>query len=286
MSLRNLWKICEKGGVLLCSLAALSSPCFARTPPVKPRPASEKPRPLSPANDLTAPNPLALLYRPDVQAEIALTPAQRQQLQTRWLARLTRHSTVSLNALKQMTARQRSKQLLQERAQMNDIREGVQGDLDAALLALLHDDQTRRLRELDLQQRGPFAFAEPKIADALELSLVQRRRAAAFITDYRAARQRQQQASDALMAPPLLEEPDTRRPMPPPPDIEEKMARIRQASAEADEAEKTARPALLRLLTPEQIPRWKALLGKPFVFAPPTPGGTDNPAAPIAPEKG
>jgi hypothetical protein len=162
------------------------------------------------------------------------------------------------------------------------------GGLDPRIEALLQPDQRQRLRELDLQWRGPLAVNEPSLAATLRLTSGQRERAKAALEIARKAQEKlttayahylrgyipsspTEPAGSGLAQPPEpppkpdIRKPETLpRPQPTRAQLEESFNLARK---EERQARRTAEENVLRSLTPEQRQTWNALLGKPFRFA-------------------
>jgi hypothetical protein len=106
---------------------------------------------------------------------------------------------------------------------------------EQAFLDDLTPKQEERLRQIAWQQRGPFAFADPEVGDALLLTSEQEEAVRALAEEARKARPSPGMGRGGFDA--------ARR-------FEEDLNRIRNR--------------LLALLTAEQSARWKEMLGEPF----------------------
>ncbi len=107
-----------------------------------------------------------------------------------------------------------------------------------ALAKILSDAQQKRLRQIALQQSGPRAFADPKIAEALALTDQQKQEVQDIQDDIRSqARELFQGAAGGDRD-----------------EIRKQMESLRTAASEKLEA----------LLTTEQQAKWKEQLGEPF----------------------
>ena len=107
--------------------------------------------------------PVLLLSDQRVQQELAVTPQQRQQIE-QLIEQLWDEQGEAV-ADEQLTPEARQHQLAE---QLRWHEEQIAG--------VVHEEQMNRLRQIALQQQGPFAFKRPEIIDTLELSLEQRRR--------------------------------------------------------------------------------------------------------------
>ena len=155
----------------------------------------------------------------------------------------------------------------------------LQGPLDPDTEALLRPEQVQRLKELDLQWRGPLALANPQMADVVELSDAQRARVAASFQAYQTTLERYGEALRAVSplyvppSPPPPKKPirnranaQARRFTAPPPTLEERYAKLKSAQKEMEKARKESSEKVLALLTPDQKRRWQAMIGTPFTF--------------------
>jgi hypothetical protein len=109
---------------------------------------------------------------------------------------------------------------------------------DEAALALLSEKQAKRLGEIALRQRGAGAFADPKVAEELDLSFEQQ----GEIRDLLTTAGKQLQKLFQGGRPP---QPETLR-------------------RESIRLSKTATDRILKLLTDEQKSKWRAMTGQPF----------------------
>jgi hypothetical protein len=183
----------------------------------EPGPRSDAPRSfvpgLLPENGL-----LLLLGQKAVQAELQLSEAQ-----VKALAQLTERRLDLRRAFRQASREEwgaRAGRLLGE---------------EKAFLDGLTPKQGERLRQIAWQQRGPFAFADPEVSEALLLTPEQEEAVRALAEEARTARPAPGMGRGGFDA--------ARR-------FEEDLNRIRNR--------------LLALLTAEQSARWKEMLGAPF----------------------
>jgi hypothetical protein len=123
--------------------------------------------------------------------------------------------------------------------QLHAYRRKAQEKLAAFLKDTLKAEQLGRLRQLELQQEGPFALGRPDVGAALKLTDGQRQQ---FIAVVRAMEKQIQ---------PLIQEAQTKGN---PEEIRPRVMKIRQEHAGQVEA----------ILTEAQKQRWKDMLGKPF----------------------
>jgi len=155
-------------------------------------------------------------------------------------------------------------QFQQRMAQQRAYMESFPAEMAKRAEGVLKSAQVKRLRELDLQWRGPLALADPKVADALKLSSEQRDKVAAVLRDYQAA-----VVNIRMQARPGFNGAGTvgaSQTAPAPPSVEEIRARMTKAQKEIDQARQEAGEKTLAVLSPEQQKRWQQMLGKPFAF--------------------
>lgn len=107
-------------------------------------------------------------------------------------------------------------------------------ELEKTISGFLTEPQIKRLKEITLQQQGAWALADPKIAEALELTADQKEKVRSITTD---ARFKMRGFAGRGRTP---------------------------NRGNADAARKEAGEKLLAVLTEAQATKWKELLGKPF----------------------
>ncbi len=106
-----------------------------------------------------------------------------------------------------------------------------------AVAALLSPEQSKRLKEITYQQRGPAVFADAEVAKALDLSDEQQ-------TKIKSINEETGAVMRELFTPGQPPDDDTRK----------KMADLRKTSGDK----------LLALLSADQKTKWTALQGEPF----------------------
>ncbi len=161
---------------------------------------------------------------------------------------------------------------------------GANSDMDKKVEAILTPDQAKRLHELDLQWRGPLAMADPKVADAVQLTPEQHNKIMAVVLEFRQTQNKaRQDAFESIFRinrpvqsnPGNNPAPPVSAPPPPPPPVNpaqmqqrarDLQDRIRAVSLEVEKARKAQGEKVLALLTPEQQAQWQAMQGKPFIF--------------------
>jgi len=180
--------------------------------------------------------PVGLLNRADVQKDLAITDDQK--------AKLTEIRTASRQ--KMTDARQAAGDDQQAmRAAMQKVTEEISKDQ----LAVLTDDQKKRLMEIFVQVRGTQSILNADVQKALELSDDQKTK----ITDLQ---KRQQQANQEIRA-----------------KQQDQSIDQQEAQAQMQKNNKVLADELEKVLTDAQKAKLKDMGGKPFVADPPAAGG-------------
>src|SRR5579883_1895965 len=162
---------------------------------------------------------------------------------------------------------------MQERVSQAQTMAGeMQGDMDKKIEAVLKPWQVKRLREIDLQWRGPLALTNTALADQVGLAPEQRAKlteAATALHD--ADNKARQDAMQQLMgnfAAQRAQAQASGAPMPrfTPPTPEQMQALATKVQDAHEKALKDANAKATAVLTPPQAQAWRALQGKPFRF--------------------
>jgi Spy/CpxP family protein refolding chaperone len=161
-----------------------------------------------------------LLLNKSVQEELKLTGEQRSKLKGSVDKVLDEYQD-KLSRLRQMDAEDRA-------ALMAAITEKTNG----IVTTVLDKDQVKRLRQIDLQQRGPMALYDPEVRKALNITEEQRGKLKALADE---GFKQLHKAVDA------------------------------RDDKQAEAVVKAAMEKLDSLLTEDQKRTWKEMLGKPFV---------------------
>ncbi|MBI3838483.1 MAG: hypothetical protein HY288_11190 [Planctomycetia bacterium] len=168
-------------------------------------------------------NSLNLLAQQSVQDELKLTEDQRKQVTEK-----VEKQRAAAGDLQGLSREERQKKV-QERTKANE----------AAVAAILNDEQVKRFKQISLQQRGARAFSDPEVAQALGLSGEQKDRIKGIEesvqSETRGLVQGNAGGGDRQ-------------------DLRKKIASL----------SKSAEEKLNALLTPEQQAKWKELNGEPF----------------------
>jgi hypothetical protein len=223
--------------------------------------------------DPTHSNAMQLLQRNDVRNEIVLDLKQQNALedlrtksQQEFQTTLRTNIQESIKALQNVPQDQQQAQIQDRMDQFATTMQTFQGDLDKRTEAILRPKQVKRLHELDLQWRGPLAFSDPKVAEALKLTPEQSGKVSAILKEFMDL---QQKALTQAMVP-APNPNDSAQPQPTTP--QERMQQMQKKvyaathTREMEKSKKQDEAKLLDLLTPAQKEPWTTMLGTTFVF--------------------
>ncbi|HVV99322.1 MAG TPA: protein kinase [Planctomycetaceae bacterium] len=193
-----------------------------------------------------------VLLQASVQAELGLTPEQREKMrefqrqQLQAMQRLEhinvprlpekRDNNPRLRPMPDMAAYERMRQQMREQWQR----------AEDFVPELLDPDQLDRLREIALQLRGARAFRDQAVADALGLTLDQRSRIKALHDEWHRSVRK------------VWSEPRPDGAMP-------VFGQDERCRTKLDELRKQYHDALVGVTTPEQRQKWSELAGEPFL---------------------
>ena len=243
-----------------------------------------------------------LLTRADVRNELVLNGRQTEaltDLQNGYPAAMAQQMMNMMQQMRSdtgganpadMTPEDRQQYVQQMRSKVQDTVAVAQGEQDKKAEGVLTPSQTKRLRELDLQWRGPLALADSVTGAKLPLTADQQPKFAALLKEYRD----QQQALRGGMfgmgrpippapvnagvtakkaAPPAG---DPNAPASPPqpelggrftlPTPEEMQTQMEEQDKQIVKLRKVVDAKALALLTPAQQQQWKTMQGRPFAF--------------------
>ncbi len=174
-----------------------------------------------------------MVFRDAVQEELKLTDEQKDKLEEHLRERLPDFMQF-FQSLDGVPGEEREKKL-------QEFRKMAQEKLTPVLKDTLKEDQSKRLRQLGLQQEGAFAIwhGAPEIAKELKITDDQRKQFMAIVQDMQKKVQ------------PLIKEAQSGGN---PEEIRPKVMKLRKESEDKVEA----------LLTDAQKKQWKEMLGKPF----------------------
>jgi hypothetical protein len=225
-----------------------------------------------------------LTKRNDVRSEILMSARQREQLetlektsQTEMQKKLDSHFGKGEERIQLQDGGSREEMLnrVKERVrQSRELIQKLQADRDKQLEEVLSPKQTRRLKELDVQWRGPLSLSVEAVAEAVGVETEQRQKIEALLQEYRQEIAKQMNfgnsvrvISNARAGEPAktVEKPNEKaQAMPKTP--EEWQAHWDKAYREVEKARKALGKKALDLLTPEQKQRWAELQGATFAF--------------------
>ena len=249
-----------------------------------------------------------LLKRDDVKSEILLSQRQGEEMTTAEtkdqddLNQKVQAARPDRAAMQNLSQEDRRAAMQEARQKMNDIRKeagaAMDADLDKKAQEVLKPEQIKRLKELDLQWRGPLALADPKVAEQFNLTADQKTQIAAILADYRKSEQATQQETFAAMggrgrrnrggnaaggatpapgapadpnapATPAPADPNAQAaPATPPQPLDPAAieAKLTEAQGKIDKSRQDGGDKVVALLTDEQKAAWKAAQGKKFTF--------------------
>ncbi len=313
-------------GVVLCGpslLAQSAAPPLSRPPsePTASRPTQDTPAPVirrasakttymqgssSPFStpqvggvlEPDRPHITQMLMRGDVRGELSLDKMQRETLDMQKGTAgdaLRRQARQDAKRVQDLQSEGGDLSFSERQANARAVREAIQQDhlvfeseADKRTLTVLTPAQIKRVVELDLQWRGPFALAAPNLADTLQLSDTQRAAIEAEAKTFLDAQNEALRAAAPGLRPPAPTLPQDKS--------VEKSARVQNARGTSvveihtslvtltpeqtrardlktvvalqplQAARMAGEARALALLTPEQQQQWKALLGSPFAF--------------------
>ena len=209
----------------------------------------------------------ALLNRDDVKTELALSQRQSEQMAAEHTAILhqiaeqQKSLADDAQALRALHGEERDAKMKEFMSKVNAASslslDTFTRDMNAKAQEVLKPEQMKRLRELDLQYRGPLALSESKLAEKLDLTQEQKTKIAALLTEYQTQRSMALSHSSTSIAPPAPGEA---------PDFKEANAKISQARTHIDVVRKAQGNKVLALLTDAQKAAWSAAQGVPFKF--------------------
>ena len=216
----------------------------------------------------------ALLKRDDVKTEIVLSQRQGEQLleietKAQTNARqpqAPQFDAAAIGALKDLSDEERAAKMQEMAQKAREERmaseAAVSADVDKKIETILRKEQVTRLRQLDLQWRGPLALSDKKVADKFNLTPEQRTKVAATLADYKKSQTEMFTKSFASMKP-AAGDPGAPPTRPDPAAIEKK---IMEMQDELEKIRAAQGDKIVALLTDEQKAAWTAAQGVKFSF--------------------
>ncbi len=223
--------------------------------------------------DPTHSNAMQLLQRNDVRNEIVLDLKQQNALedlrtksQQEFQTTLRTNIQESIKALQNVPQDQQQTQIQDRMDQFATTMQTFQGDLDKRTEAILRPKQVKRLHELDLQWRGPLAFSDPKVAEALKLTPEQTVKVSAILKEFMDLQQKV--LTQAMVPAPNPNDNGQPQPTTPQERMQQMQKKIYAAThtREMEKSKKQDEAKLLDLLTPAQKEPWTTMQGTMFVF--------------------
>src|SRR5579864_9513697 len=173
------------------------------------------------------------VFRARVQDELKLSDAEKQKLESH-LEETVHDAMQFFQKLEGLTPEERDKEL-------QAYRQKAHAKLASFLKDTLSADQLKRLRQLELQQEGPFALGQPDVMAEMKLSDAQRMQFMGLV-------QEMQKKIE-----PLIKEAQSKGNHE---EIRPKAMKLRKEYAAKIEA----------VLSPAQREKWQEMLGQPFEF--------------------
>ena len=244
--------------------ALLSVPTVSQDPP-----AAAPPTPVFVGAQMQrGSNPMGLLRHPEVQSHIALSLRQRQRIEElrgksmQDLAERMRQTFQGARGAPGQGREDRQKRMEEMQQNVRAQMESSQGDLTKQMEEILRPEQVARLKELDLQYRGPMVLADPRVADQIKIAPNTRVKIAEITTEY--TRTSNELRSEYMRDFMRSGGPQSGRV----PDLTSKSSPLRRKT---DPLKKDAEKRILTLLTPDELSRWEAAIGEKFNFRDPPP---------------
>lgn len=207
-------------------------------------------------------DPMGLLNRQEVKTHLQITIKQQAALdeltgQTRNMMGQRMGALMDWQSLRDMTPEQRQQKMQEIRPQIEAAVTAFQGEMSDKVKAILTPEQAARLRQLDLQRRGPLSMADPKVAEELKITPPHRAEIEKIAAAY-------EQENGQIMRT-AFEQARTSGTRP---DFESRLSPLRQ---KVEKTRKDAEASVLKVLSPEEMAAWTAAIGEPFTFRPDPP---------------
>jgi hypothetical protein len=217
-----------------------------------------------------------LIKRDDVRSQLLITAKQREALdgieksQQTAMEQQMRQGLQVLGGDKQGKSKEELRDIVQ--AHLKQVHEQMQSladERDKRLAAILTPKQMARLKELDLQWRGPLAMGVKPVADQAKLTNEQFPKVVDLLKEYRQEVSRQ--LSFGLRTAAFTQKPGPGASYSPgaptPPSTQAEMqVRMEKAKREIEKARKSLGEKALHGLADVQRTQWSSLSGKPFQF--------------------
>lgn len=213
---------------------------------------------------------LPLLKREDVQAQLFLSPRQREALdalekgQQQALQQQLQQSALPKPGEIAGKSKEELRAFFTERVtKMREDMQALNSDRDKKMTAILTPTQAVRLKELDFQWRGPLAMGVKNVAEQVKLTPQQTPVVTDLLKKYQQeANQRLRMGSRSVQLNHKFNEGSSDAP----PTFAEMQAYMENAAKEIESKRKALGDKALNTISSEQKTQWSALTGKPFVF--------------------
>jgi hypothetical protein len=218
-----------------------------------------------------------LIKRDDVRSQILLTARQREALdasdktQQDAMQQQMKINLQSLGSDLQGKSKEELQAAMQDRArQLQDQIKGMSDERDKRLAAILTPKQLARLKELDLQYRGPLAMGVKPVAELAKLTPEQAPKVFDLLKEYRQEVSKQfslgvktagfnsKQGADSPSA--------SNKNSAPAATQAEMQAKMEKAKKEIEKARRALGEKALKTLDDEHRAQWSTLTGRPFQF--------------------
>ena len=222
--------------------------------------------------DPTNSSAMTLLQRDDVKSEIRLSQRQGEQLDEAQkkaqedMQKSFREAAPDPASMQNLSDDERKEKMQEIRTKMQEVartsQTAMSADIDKKAQEVLRPDQIKRLRELDLQWRGPLALSDTKVADKFGLTAEQKTKVTALVADYR--KTQQTMINDVMTSlRPKSDDPNTPPARPDPAAI---MSKMNDVQDKLDKIRTEMGEKALATLTDEQKTAWKTAQGEKFTF--------------------
>ena len=222
--------------------------------------------------DPTTSSAMVLLQRDDVKSEILLSQRQGEQLDEAQkkaqedMRKSFKDAMPDTSSMQNLSDDEKKEKMQEVRTKMQEVartgQAAMSNDIDKKAQEVLRPDQIKRLRELDLQWRGPLALSDTKVAEKFGLTAEQKTKVTALVASYR--KTQETMIADVMSSlRPKSDDPNTPPARPDPSAIMTKMA---EAQEKLDKIRTEMGDKALEVLTDEQKTAWTTAQGKKFTF--------------------
>ena len=211
----------------------------------------------------TMSNVQTLLRRTDVQKELSLSAKQREQLteqeeksreemRERMMSGFDRSTFSNFRDLSQS---EREEKMQEVQTKMQTTMTKFNGEQEEKIAKILSVTQMKRLKELDLQWRGPMSLGDPIVVEKMKLAPERTIKVKTLLGEYRKEQNEMRRSMFSGVVG------GGQRP-----DPQEMQDRMEKMMDEGDKLKKTSGEKILAALSDEEKATWKTLTGKKFTF--------------------